>query len=194
MAFPLVPLAVGALSAGAGYLASKGQSEANKRNIRLAREQMAFQERMSSTAWQRAVADMKMAGINPMLSYMKGGASSPGGAMPRTEDVLGPAVSSAIAMRRLSEEVKNMQSQRKLMYYQSLQAMSQSSLTNAKAISEIDFARPLSAAQRQFIRVQNKMMSIGMPAAKVTGSKLGGILRLLFRSGGALSPIKIPGG
>ena len=53
---------------------------------------------MSGTSWQRGVADMRAAGINPMLSFMQGGASTPSGA---TADVpanpLGEAVSSAMA-------------------------------------------------------------------------------------------------
>lgn len=71
---------------GSGILGYLGQQEANEANIQLGRDQMAFQERMSGTAYQRAVSDMKAAGLNPMLAYSQGGASSPMGAMPQVQN------------------------------------------------------------------------------------------------------------
>lgn len=104
-----------AIAGGLGAAASAfGARDANRRNLQIVREQMAFQERMSNTAFQRGMADMRAAGLNPMLAFSQGGASSPSGAAARMENVgagVGAGVSTALQALLVRKQLKLLDSQ-----------------------------------------------------------------------------------
>jgi hypothetical protein len=102
----MLNVALPVIASAIGYKSAKSQNKANRQ---MAAEQMAFQERMSNTAFQRQREDMLKSGLNPILAARAGGASTPGGASARMED-------KGAAARRAALESASVQQVRALTY------------------------------------------------------------------------------
>jgi hypothetical protein len=98
---PTSALIMGGASLASGLLGASSAKSVNKRQVGLSREQMAFQERMSSTAYQRAMADMRKAGINPIMAAKVGGASTPAGAMATLKDPYQAGINAAVQSKQM---------------------------------------------------------------------------------------------
>lgn len=99
-------------AAGAGLTGTLMTNEANQSQ---AAAQMGFQQQMSNTAYQRSVQDMKAAGLNPILAYKQGGATTPSGAMALMQNPLSNATdaynntaNSAFQRSLMGEQTKKM--------------------------------------------------------------------------------------
>jgi len=140
------------IAAGASYLGARKQNKENKREAARNRQ---FQQKNSDTAHQREIADLKAAGLNPILSSKYGGASTPGGNMARIENEMEPAINSAQNQRRLKADLKLLKEQTDKTHQDRI---TQSKLGN------------LYTVQNQKAAMETKLLEAQLPEAEINAA------------------------
>lgn len=131
----------------------------NSANAAQAGQQENFQANMSNTSYQRGMADMEAAGLNPILAATNGGASTPAGASAVIHDPVTPAINSAMSVATQQANLDQTRAIIDNLHSTNDQIRSQTALNQANSAVAV-----ANAANTQ---VDTSLKASNLPAAKI---------------------------
>ena len=156
-------LGTGLVTGALDYFSAKDTQSKQKK---VAREQMAFQERMANTRYQRTMKDMKAAGLNPMLAFSQGGGPVPSGAQPNLVTPT-PGASSAKGMQ--AGQTASLQSMQKKQVAENVALTANQASTAAQIARKEKSAADIAEIDAAFAKKYPNQV----PAWKIGGLKAG---------------------
>lgn len=130
-------------------------------NAEEAQKNRDFQQMMSNTAYQRAVADMQKAGLNPYLAYSQGGASSPAGSVAEVGSARVSGGASSYAFRQMMNLVINtalgVSRLNDQLVLQDLKASNALAVAGLKSNSQHNIQQAKSNTAREVARIRNEV-------------------------------------